>query len=81
VARKAWHVRYAGRFRDNRIDVSVLGDLTDEDLKELGVVLGDRRNDLAIASLTRPQAQCQSRLLASFAPSDSAASLAHAICG
>ena len=43
---------YAARFRDNRIDVSVLPDLTDEDLKELGVVLGDRRKLLrAIAEL------------------------------
>src|SRR6202011_5282998 len=34
---------YAGRFAENRIDFSVLRDLTDQDLKELGVVLGDRR--------------------------------------
>src|SRR5690242_8025794 len=34
---------YAERFASNRIDASVLPDLTDEDLKELGVVLGDRR--------------------------------------
>src|ERR1700736_4014181 len=37
---------YAGRFAENRIDFSVLRDLTDQDLKELGVVLGDRRKML-----------------------------------
>ena len=31
------------RFAENRIDFSVLRDLTDQDLKDLGVVLGDRR--------------------------------------
>lgn len=45
---------YAERFADNRIDVSVLPDLTDDDLKELGIVLGDRRKLLrAIAELDR----------------------------
>ncbi|MGB6542443.1 MAG: adenylate/guanylate cyclase domain-containing protein, partial [Xanthobacteraceae bacterium] len=34
---------YAPRFAENRIDFSVLRDLTDQDLKDLGVVLGDRR--------------------------------------
>ena len=34
---------YAERFAENRIDFSVLRDLTDQDLKDLGVVLGDRR--------------------------------------
>jgi class 3 adenylate cyclase len=43
---------YAQRFAENRIDVSVLRDLTDQDLKDLGVVLGDRRKMLrAIAEL------------------------------
>ncbi len=43
---------YAGRFAENRIDVLVLRDLTDQDLKDLGVVLGDRRKMLrAIAAL------------------------------
>jgi len=43
---------YAERFTENRIDVSVLRDLTDQDLKDLGVVLGDRRKMLrAIAAL------------------------------
>jgi SAM domain (Sterile alpha motif) len=43
---------YAQRFADNRVDFSVLPDLTDADLKDLGVVLGDRRKILrAIARL------------------------------
>jgi class 3 adenylate cyclase len=43
---------YAERFAENRIDLSVLPDLTDQDLKELGMVLGDRRKMLrAIANL------------------------------
>src|SRR5580704_17483735 len=37
---------YADRFAENRIDFSVLRDLTDQDLKEIGVVLGDRRKIL-----------------------------------
>ena len=37
---------YAERFAENRIDFSVLPDLTDQDLKKLGVVLGDRRKML-----------------------------------
>jgi SAM domain (Sterile alpha motif) len=43
---------YAERFAENRIDLSVLPDLTDQDLEKLGVVLGDRRKMLrAIAEL------------------------------
>jgi class 3 adenylate cyclase len=43
---------YAQRFAVERIDFSVLPDLTDQDLKDLGVVLGDRRKILrAIAKL------------------------------
>jgi class 3 adenylate cyclase len=43
---------YAQLFAENRIDLSVLPDLTDQDLEKLGVVLGDRRKMLrAIANL------------------------------
>src|SRR6516164_1778187 len=43
---------YAQRFAENRIDFSVLPDLTDQDLEKLGVVLGDRRKMLrAIAAM------------------------------
>jgi len=41
---------YAERFIENRVDVSVLPDLTDQDLKDLGVVLGDRRKMLRAIS-------------------------------
>ena len=34
---------YAELFAENRIDLSILRDLTDQDLKDLGIVLGDRR--------------------------------------
>ncbi|HEY7665064.1 MAG TPA: adenylate/guanylate cyclase domain-containing protein, partial [Xanthobacteraceae bacterium] len=45
---------YAERFAANRIDFSVLSELTDADLKELGIVLGDRRRLLrAIGELER----------------------------
>src|ERR1700681_2776868 len=37
---------YAERFAENRIDFSVLPDLTDQDLEKLGVLLGDRRKML-----------------------------------
>ena len=39
--------RYEEKFRENKINFDVLADLTDGDLKELGVSLGDvwRRQD------------------------------------
>jgi class 3 adenylate cyclase/predicted ATPase len=43
---------YVQRFAENAIDLSILRDLTDQDLKELGVPLGHRRKMLrAIAEL------------------------------
>lgn len=46
---------YAGLFAENRIDYSVLCDLTDQDLKDLGIVLGDRRKLLrAIGAIAPP---------------------------
>ena len=38
---------YAQRFAENEIDVSVLRHLTDQDLEEIGVLLGHRRKMLA----------------------------------
>ena len=38
---------YAQRFAENKIDVSVLPYLTDQDLKDIGVPLGHRRKMLA----------------------------------
>src|SRR5262249_50161332 len=52
---------YAERFVESDIDTSVLRDLTDQDLKELGVSLGHRRKmlraiaELAGAAPTSPQ--------------------------
>jgi SAM domain (Sterile alpha motif) len=43
---------YAQRFAENAIDLSVLPDLTDQDLEKIGVLLGHRRKILrAIAAL------------------------------
>jgi class 3 adenylate cyclase len=53
--------QYAQRFAENDIDIEVLSELTDEDLKELGVSLGHRRKmlraiaELAGAAPTSPQ--------------------------
>src|SRR3954468_6243626 len=37
---------YAQRFSENAIDLSVVSDLTEQDLKDLGVLLGHRRKML-----------------------------------
>ena len=59
MARKARHVRVPQRFADNAIDLSVLPDLTDQDLEKIGVLLGHGRKILkAIAALdSGPAAQ------------------------
>jgi class 3 adenylate cyclase len=52
---------YAQRFAENRIDLSVLPDLTDQHLKDLGIALGDRLKmlrairELSGAVLASPQ--------------------------
>ena len=44
--------QYAGLFEDNRIELDILPDLTDDDLAKLGIPLGDRKRLLkAIAAL------------------------------
>jgi class 3 adenylate cyclase/predicted ATPase len=48
---------YADCFAENRIDLSVLPDLTDDDLKELGVFLGDRRRILGWLAELAPKTQ------------------------
>src|ERR1700721_2508235 len=48
---------YADRFADNRIDLSILPDLMDDDLKELGVLLGDRRRILRLIAKLAPKPQ------------------------
>ncbi len=52
---------YAPRFSDNKIDTTVLHDLTDQDLKDLGVPLGHRRKILrAIADLRSASSEAPS---------------------
>ena len=41
---------YAQRFAENDIDFTILGELTDQDLKDIGVLLGHRRKMLAAIS-------------------------------
>jgi len=38
--------QYAQRFADNAVDLSVIRDLTEQDLKDLGALLGHRRKIL-----------------------------------
>ena len=53
---------YTQRFVENGIDVGVLRDLTEEDLKELGLVVGHRRKLLrAIAELEGARARRNKR--------------------
>src|SRR5690242_10248876 len=48
---------YAQRFAENGIELDLLSELTDQDLKELGVLLGNRRRILrAIRELKGPAA-------------------------
>ena len=62
---------YAQRFADNYIDASVLPDLTDQDLTELGVPLGHRRKILrAIAEL--PAAPAPAETATELVPRDDA---------
>jgi hypothetical protein len=55
--------QYAQRFAENDISFSVLSDLTDQDLKEIGVSLGHRRQLLReIANLDKTAAASSSAL-------------------
>src|SRR4249920_79177 len=68
--------QYAQRFAENDIGFSVLSDLTDQDLKEIGVSLGHRRQLLrAIAELTGREKDAPKAAVAtarSAAPQDTA---------
>jgi hypothetical protein len=44
--KKLGMAEYARRFAENRIDLSVLPDIRDQDLEKIGVLLGDRRKML-----------------------------------
>jgi class 3 adenylate cyclase/tetratricopeptide (TPR) repeat protein len=68
--------QYEANFRDNKIDFDVLADLTDGDLQELGVPLGDRRRLLrAIAQLGAQQSLTTQATPAAPAPVQSFAQL------
>ena len=62
---------YAERFAENKIDFSVLPDLTDQDLEKLGVVLGDRRKMLrAIAKLESVEKKTSAVAIAAVASAE-----------
>ena len=64
---------YAERFAESDIDTSVLRDLTDQDLKELGVSLGHRRKMLrAIAELAGAAPTSPQPALTELKPQDTA---------
>jgi class 3 adenylate cyclase len=62
---------YAERFAENRIDFSVLPELTDQDLKDLGIVLGDRRKILRAVATLDSAAAAQPAPVISAAPASS----------
>jgi class 3 adenylate cyclase len=68
--------QYAQRFAENDISFSVLSDLSDQDLKEIGVSLGHRRQMLrAIAELISGEKEAPKAVVptaASAAPQDAA---------
>jgi class 3 adenylate cyclase len=64
---------YAKAFARNRIDVSVLPELTDLDLEKIGVALGDRRKILrAIRELAGSAPAAQQPVLATLKPQETA---------
>src|SRR5262245_24929397 len=66
---------YAQRFIENGIDFSVLPDLTEQDLKDLEVLLGHRRKLLrAVAELDSPSSVASMAALPSVGPSPQTAS-------
>ena len=67
--------QYAQRFAENDISFSVLSDLTDQDLKEIGVSLGHRRQLLrAITELTGREKDTPKAAVASVSPETAAPS-------
>jgi hypothetical protein len=53
---------YAERFVENKIDISVLPDLTEQHLKDLGIALGDRLKILRDPR-SRPRFCCRNGIL------------------
>ena len=62
--------QYEAAFRENAIDLSILPELTDQDLEKIGVLLGHRRKILrAISELNSTAASAQAaKLTPSVAP-------------
>ena len=63
---------YAQRFAENAIDLSIVRDLTEQDLKDLGVLLGHRRKMLRAIAELRGKLIEQPERRAKPAPRDSA---------
>src|SRR5262245_58838850 len=63
---------YAQRFADNAIDLSVVRDLTEQDLKELGVLLGHRRKMLRAITELAPTALAPAETATEPVPRDEA---------
>ncbi|MEY9742236.1 class 3 adenylate cyclase/tetratricopeptide (TPR) repeat protein [Bradyrhizobium japonicum] len=63
---------YAQRFAENGIDFSVVSDLTEQDLKDLGVLLGHRRKILRAIAELKSEVLVSARTAAKPAPRDSA---------
>ena len=73
---------YAARFAENRIDFAVLPDLTDQDLKDLGVVLGDRRKMLrAIGELDSARTAAEAKSSASPAAAPASTPISSPMAG
>src|ERR1700688_4852577 len=73
---------YAQRFTENGISVAALRHLTDQDLKDIGVLLGHRRIMLAaigeLASVTSAPPKADANVTAASAPTSVAPSIAAA---
>jgi class 3 adenylate cyclase len=59
---------YAQRFADNGIDFSVLPNLTDQDLKDIGVILGHRRKILRAIANTEAEKNAPAIAVTAVAP-------------
>ena len=63
---------YAQRFAENAIDLSVISEITEQDLKDLGVLLGHRRKILRAVAELKSEVAVSARTGAKPAPRDSA---------
>ena len=68
---------YAERFAENGIGVAALRHLTDQDLKDIGVLLGHRRIMLAAIASLRSPPQAKPPLSRAEAPRDCRAPPSH----